>query len=190
MKKSFLLIDFENLSSIDLPELDTNYRVIIFLGETSKLKAEYLNKILKIGNNIQLIKIKGNGPNAVDFHISYYLGVLSEKEKNSSFLIYSKDTGFDPLQKYLIAMGIDCKRIETLVTKKAPDLSKSIFLKCEEILAKETKSRPKSIKTLEPFLLQRTKHEFKEFNFKSISDYLIQNNKVEVDDKGKLKYKI
>ena len=190
MKTTYLLIDFENLSKIDLSDVPSDFKVKLFLGEQSKIKADYINKILKNGNTIELIKIKGNGPNAVDFHISFYIGVLSEKEKDASFIIYSKDTGFDPLQKHLKEMNIDCERKETLAKTLKIEQPPAIFMRCEELLKKDTKSRPASVKKLESYLLQRTKPDFKEFDFNAILEYLKKNDKITMDDKGKLKYSL
>jgi hypothetical protein len=43
----------------------------------------------------------GNGPNALDFHIAYYLGELAVSDPDAYFHIISKDTGFDPLVAHL-----------------------------------------------------------------------------------------
>jgi len=102
----------------------------------------------------------------------------------------SKDTGFDPLQKHLQEININCERKETFAKIEKIEPPQAIFIKCEEWLKKEPKSRPKSIKTLKPYLFQRTKHDFKESEFNDFLEYLKRNNTLEIDDKGKLKYKI
>jgi hypothetical protein len=50
------------------------------------------------------------GNNAVDFHIAYYIGVLSSEEPTAYFHIISKDTGFDPLIKHLRGRKISVQR--------------------------------------------------------------------------------
>ena len=112
MTPTYLLVDFENVPSIDVSVLQGNMKVMVFLGETSKLKADYLNKVLKVCSKIELIKINGSGHNAVDFHIAYFIGAISEKEPGASFKILSRDTGYDPLVGYLVSRCIKCERIE------------------------------------------------------------------------------
>jgi hypothetical protein len=54
--------------------------------------------------------ISGNGPNALDFHIAYYVGEISQKDPDAYFHIISKDTGFDPLIQHLRKRGIKIHR--------------------------------------------------------------------------------
>jgi hypothetical protein len=84
-----LLVDFENVNKIDGAVSSGEFQIKIFLGEQSKLKADFLNKILKTGHRIELIRISGNGPNALDFHIAFYLGILSDRHRGDAFFILS-----------------------------------------------------------------------------------------------------
>jgi hypothetical protein len=46
----------------------------------------------------------------VDFHIAYYIGVLSSEEPAAYFHIISKDSGFDPLIRHLRGRKIFAQR--------------------------------------------------------------------------------
>ena len=48
------------------------------------------------GENGQYVKISGNGKNALDFHLAYYVGELATNDPEVYFHVISKDTGFDP----------------------------------------------------------------------------------------------
>ena len=50
--------------------------------------------------------------NALDFQLSSYFGYLIGTNVDNSFIIYSNDTGFDPLIDFWSAYGINVKRIE------------------------------------------------------------------------------
>src|SRR3546814_10359453 len=54
-----------------------------------------------LGSRAEYIRISGNGPNALDFHIAYYIGKIASEEPKAFFHIISKDTGFDPLIAHL-----------------------------------------------------------------------------------------
>ena len=47
------------------------------------------------------VKISGTGPNALDFHIAFYIGQFAEKDPGANFYIVSQDAGFDPLLNHL-----------------------------------------------------------------------------------------
>jgi hypothetical protein len=49
-----------------------------------------------LGAKAQYVKISGNGSNALDFHIAFYIGHLGAVDPTAYFHIISKDAGFDP----------------------------------------------------------------------------------------------
>jgi len=50
-----------------------------------------------MGERAEYVRISGNGSNALDFHIAFYIGQLAAHEPDAYFHIISKVTGFDPL---------------------------------------------------------------------------------------------
>jgi len=109
----FFLIDFENVQPKALGRLKPGAsRVMVFLGEQQKkLEVELVKALQPFGQNATYVQIHGHGPDAVDFHIAFYIGRLSAAHPGATFHIVSKDTGFDPLVKHLNAQGIACKRV-------------------------------------------------------------------------------
>ena len=67
-----------------------------------------------MGDSAQYIKISGNGRNALDFHIAFYVGQLAMAEPSARFYIVSKDQGFDPLIEHLKTKGIAAARVADL----------------------------------------------------------------------------
>ena len=63
-----------------------------------------------MGANAEYIVLTSSGSNALDFHIAYYIGVLSAQDSSAFFHIVSKDTGFDPLIKHLKSKGVMAQR--------------------------------------------------------------------------------
>jgi len=157
----YLLIDFENVRPAGIPVIHENQNVFIFAGDNqNKIDYDLVRATQPYGNRVQWIKIKGSGRNALDFHISFYLGKLSAIHKQASFFILSKDKGFDPLVRHLESSGIQCKRItqlEEFITGKEAD-DDGIFAKILKMLLKiDLARRPKRIRTLKAFIGSRDK---------------------------------
>ena len=112
MGKPYYLIDFENVQPALGRLVPGQCRVLVFTGETTKrVDVDLAFALPRFGANIQRVAISGTGSNALDFHIAYYIGRLSAQEPGASFVIVSKDTGFDPLIRHLKGKGIACRRI-------------------------------------------------------------------------------
>jgi hypothetical protein len=121
-----LLIDFENIQDINLDQIDSvDYRICVFIGESqNKIPLELVKSAQKLGNRLEWVKIDGNGRNALDFHIAYYLGSQIEKNRGHEYIILSKDKGFDPLVKYVGKQNVKCRRINSILEIVSPGKTK------------------------------------------------------------------
>jgi len=163
LRVNYVLIDYESVQPETLAVLDREYfKVVIFVGANQlKISFEMASTIQRMGDRAQYIKIAGNGPNALDFHIAYYIGRIAAKEPGVCFHIISRDTGFDPLIQHLknqripIFRSLDVTQIPVL---KAPASSSAAsesdggvddrLTRVIGDLKKRGKSRPKTLKTL------------------------------------------
>ena len=88
---------------------------MIFYGITQKkLPEELVVQAQPLGARLKWVKISGQGPNALDFHIAFYLGQELAVNPNSECAILSRDTGFDPLARHLQVLGHRCRRVNSL----------------------------------------------------------------------------
>jgi PIN domain len=114
LRTNYVLIDFENVQvkSIALLEGD-HFRVKVFLGpKNTRLPAELVVAVQRLGDRAEYITLDTSGSNALDFHIAYHLGVLSAKEPSAYFHVISRDTGFDPLIQHLKSRSIySCRSV-------------------------------------------------------------------------------
>ena len=103
MRINYVLIDFENVQPESIAALEqSHYRVLVFVGATqAKLPFEVVSSIQRMGDRARYIRMSGSGPNALDFHIAFYIGELASADPTAFFHIISKDTGFDPLIRHL-----------------------------------------------------------------------------------------
>jgi hypothetical protein len=111
--KPYFLIDFENVQPKALGRLQPGTsRIKVFLGQhQTKLMLELVQALQPFGADAQYIPISGSGPDAVDFHIAFYIGRLAVEEPGATFTIISRDKGFDPLVRHLGGLGISCRRL-------------------------------------------------------------------------------
>lgn len=116
MHKSIVLIDFESVQPESIAELSSDdFNLLIFIGANqTKISFELAVAIQKMGNRAEYVKISGNGPNAMDFHIAFYIGQLSIQNPTAYFHIISKDKGFDPLIQHLKTKQIYADRVESI----------------------------------------------------------------------------
>ncbi|MEL1264516.1 PIN domain-containing protein [Pseudoxanthomonas putridarboris] len=112
MRTNYVLIDYENVQPKNLVLLEAeHFRVKVFIGASlAKLPIDLVTAMQSLGNRAEYVRISGNGPNALDFHIAYYIGRISAADPESFFHIISKDTGFDPLIAHLKDRGVYSKR--------------------------------------------------------------------------------
>lgn len=113
MAKPYYLIDFENVQPKALDRLKPGEsRIKVFLGQQqTKLMLELVQTLQPFGPDAEYVSITGSGPDAVDFHIAYYIGRIAVEEPGAALRIISKDKGFDPLVRHLNARGIACQRL-------------------------------------------------------------------------------
>jgi hypothetical protein len=148
MKTRYVLIDYENVQPRDLALLNGQpAKVIVFVGANqSRLPTDLVLAMQPRGSDGDFVRISGNGRNALDFHIAFYLGKLATEYPEASFHVISKDDGYDPLLKHLKQKGIDARR-STTVASLAPDADDKVG-KVIAQLRKLGPARPRRTKTL------------------------------------------
>lgn len=112
MYEEYLYIDYENVQDVKVEVLKATTRVRIVVGDDqNKVPIELVQKTQPFGNAVEWIKVPGKGRNALDFFIAYFVGQDAHQDPKKKFMIYSKDTGYDPLVNYLKRQGLDIERI-------------------------------------------------------------------------------
>ncbi|MGD2084074.1 MAG: PIN domain-containing protein [Chromatiales bacterium] len=155
MKNNYILIDYENVQPKSLALLDGHpFKVLVFVGANqAKIPIDLASALQALGDSAEYIRIGGNGPNALDFHIAFYIGRLAERDSNACFHIISRDAGFDPLIKHL--------KERSVTVQREPDLAEIPLLRISNATSPEDKvaaivknlkgrgqARPRKLKTL------------------------------------------
>ena len=155
MQTNYVLIDFENVQPKNLEILEKHpFKIFVFVGANqTKVPFDLATAMQNFGDSAQYIKISGNGKNALDFHVAFYIGQLSHQDPKGLFHIISKDKGFDPLIKHLRAKKIrvqrekDLAEIPVLRISSATNNDAKISAIIKN-LSGRGQARPRKVKTL------------------------------------------
>lgn len=196
LKKAVLLIDYENVQNFNLAVLQQqSIDIKIFVGKSqSKIPIDLVQSTQQFGQRIEWVKIEGTGNNALDFHIAFYLGKLGSSPEDISFLILSKDKGFDPLIQHINKGKIKCCRIENLSalsreqTKTKSTLNaqdSDPILKVISVLSKTAApSRPKTRKSLNQHVKSILQKKLSDQAIDALVESLFKQKKIsEVNDR-------
>lgn len=155
MRTNYILIDYENVQPSSLAGLEAeHFRVLVFVGASqNKLTFDTAAALQKLGPRAEYVKIAGNGPNALDFHIAFHIGHLAAQDPTAFFHIISKDTGFDPLIQHLKERKVFASRSKDVMdipllkvanSKTDPEKIDVVV----ENLQQRGASKPRTLKTL------------------------------------------
>jgi hypothetical protein len=207
MYKSVVFVDFENIQQVDTGLIDSKTKVIVMVGLDQDNKAfEFAKDLFNNISSIELIKVNGRGPNALDIFIAFYIGRYFDSIKQSEIIICSKDSDYDQLIKHLDGYGISIKRIglikdikkeiiETKQLKETKKQKKEIETNDTktiiDYLQKQTKSqkskRPKKIETLENYLHTHFAQKISIDKIKNAIEFM-KNNKYIIITNNKINY--
>ncbi len=155
MRQNHVLIDYENVQPTVAQVLAAPiFKVWIFLGiQQTKVKVDLLDLVHSKGDDARIVKMNSSGRNALDFHMSYYVGVLSTQQPDGHFHLIAKDTGMDPLIEYLKEKGISIARwadvFDIPIVKVPASVAEDYKLsRIMEYLVRRGNQRPATMKTL------------------------------------------
>lgn len=188
-----LYIDYENVQDIQVSALTKAMNVKIIYGQDQKkFPAELVTKLQPLGNAIEWIAVEGKGSNALDFFIAYYLGKDVSTYPTRQFIIYSKDTGFDPLIAHLTKSKVSVKRIVSFKQLNGASPSSADDPNIRKIidLFKKIKStsRPKKRKTLTSAITNLMKGTSQNDLDRLIDELFIR--KIVYEENGNIKYNL
>ena len=155
MRTNYVLIDYESVQPEALSVLDQEYfKVIVFVGASqAKVSFATAEALQRMGSKAEYVRISGNGPNALDFHIAFYIGQLAAQDPEPYFHIISKDSGFDPLIRHLKTRKICASRsrdvtdipiVRAAQARSTEDRLPVVVAKLNQL----GPSRPRAVKTL------------------------------------------
>lgn len=194
--KEYIYVDYENMSNLKnlLPGEDRKY--FFFIGAEQKT----IPSSLAIATNkvsVEWVKIEGQGKNALDFYIAYFIAKNDEQDDVKHFIL-SKDKGFDPLISY-INKSKSCEIVRRIITLDELDdiqeNEKDIIQKCEKVLDNlnsiQSARRPKSENKLKAHIHTFSKKEnWKDEEIQKIIDELYRKKSISKGKNNRISYNI
>jgi len=184
----YVMVDFENVQPKNLEILKEHpFRVLVFIGSNqAKLPRHVVVPMQALGEKAKYVEIAGSGPNALDFHIAYYIGELATREPDAHFHIVSRDKGFDPLILYL-------RNRKKIHIRRETDLAEIPELRIPDTTSRDEQidaivknlrqrghSRPRKVKTLQNTINTLFTKKLDQAELDAITDELRKRNLIEV----------
>lgn len=105
-----VLLDFENVQPSDaelralVPDAD---QVWVFHGPHQR---EVEKRFASFGAGTTPVPISKTGKNALDFHLSFYMGCIASRNPESKMVVVANDKGYEPMLEHAKAMGFVVRR--------------------------------------------------------------------------------
>lgn len=191
--EEYLYIDYENVQDVQIDIIEKTTKVIILVGENQyKVPIELVQKTQPFGDGVEWIRVSGKGRNALDFFIAFFLGRDVATDSKKTFIIYSKDTGYDPLINHLKKKGIKAKRIVSfleLSESKTKKIDEAEIKKLKGILMKvQANKRPKKRSSLTAFITAQLSNTSKQDVDNMIEELFIK--KIVYEENGLIRYSL
>lgn len=105
-----VLLDYENVQPTDaelralVPDAG---QVWVFHGPHQR---EVEKRFASFGTGATAVPISKTGKNALDFHLSFYMGYIASRNPESAMVVVANDKGYEPMLEHARAMGFEVRR--------------------------------------------------------------------------------
>jgi hypothetical protein len=204
--ETLLFVDYENVGKLDLGVIPEKVQVMVFFGALQKsVPTEFMRAVHRLGSRFVPIDIEGQGKNALDFHIAYYLGERLAANPQADCIVLSKDKGFDVLVHHLKRRRFKVRSADSLTQafpKPAPkaaarapaaaakggvDLAGALLQAIEWLKSTQARVRPRKRKGLVAYLYTHFGKRFPESEVEQLVAAMIARKAISEAD-GKLAY--
>lgn len=101
----YLLVDLENVPNPDLSAVPEMTHVWLFVGANQKVSSQLAVALVARRGEFRKLTAAGQGRNALDLHIAYYLGHILASDPQARCQIISRDGDYDVLRTHLVQLG-------------------------------------------------------------------------------------
>lgn len=145
--ETHVLVDWENVQpgEADLRALVPEVTdVWLFHGPTQK---DVGARHSSFGDRATPVKIARAGKNALDFHLSFYMGYIAARHPDARFVVISNDKGYRPMLEHAMELGFAARHLEF---KAAPPARKAAANKSTAKKTAAKKAAPAADKKTTP----------------------------------------
>lgn len=108
--ETHVLVDWENVQPKDgdlramVPDVTD---IWIFHGPNQKVDPDSYGYF---GSRVTQVKIARSGKNALDFHLSFYMGYIAARHPDARFVVVSNDKGYGPMLEHAKELGFSARQ--------------------------------------------------------------------------------
>lgn len=154
MKELHALVDYENVQPTieELAKLAPGFTDIwLFHGPH---QAKQATQFAELHERVTPVPRSGKGPNALDFHLSFYLGYVAAKHPEAHLVVVANDKGYDPMIVHARMLNFTVKRVghkakPLAAAKKAPT-KKTPSIKATPVPKKVASKKTEPAKSVTP----------------------------------------
>lgn len=125
MKELHALVDYENVQPTieELAKLAPGFTDIwLFHGPH---QARQATQFAEAHERVTPVPRSGKGPNALEFHLPFYLGYMAARHPDADMVVVANDKGYDPMIAHARMLNVTVKRVvhrakPSVAAKKAP----------------------------------------------------------------------
>ena len=105
LPNTHILLDYENVQPTEdelramVPEAT---RVWVFHGPHQK---QVEQRFASFGTGTTTVPISKTGKNALDFHLSFYMGYIASRNQQAKFVVVANDKGYEPMLEHAKVLG-------------------------------------------------------------------------------------
>jgi len=120
--KVHLLVDWENVQPTgDALQALVPEATDAWLFHGPRQKVDDASHRSAFGEGVALVPRSGAGKNALDFQLTYYVGYISARRPDATFVIVSNDQGYDPMLEHARELGFKARRCEFRKPAQKPE---------------------------------------------------------------------
>ncbi len=111
LKELHALVDFENVQPTldELAELAPGFTDVWLFHDPHQ--ARPTQQLADAHSRVTLVPRSGKGKNALDFHLSFYLGYVAAKHPLAALVVVANDKGYDPMIAHAKLLGFTAERV-------------------------------------------------------------------------------
>lgn len=148
-----VLLDYENVQPSDaelralVPDAG---QVWVFHGPHQR---EVEKRFASFGTGATAVPISKTGKNALDFHLSFYMGYIASRNPDSKMVVVANDKGYEPMLEHAKAMGFVVRRqphgeVKAPAKKAAAKKVAAKKVPAKKVAAKKATAKKTAAKTI------------------------------------------
>ena len=118
-------------------------------------------RFASFGADVMAVPISKTGKNALDFHLSFYMGYIASRNQASAMVVVANDKGYEPMLEHARSMGFAVRQVgvgraKTAASAKAASVTEPAAKKAPAKEAAAKKSPAKKAEAKQPAVKRAT----------------------------------